>query len=101
MNVQILMLLNQLCLGNISFTVTSAFRTPITNKVAGGVPTSQHLTGDAIDIAPVNISLNSFVKYIDSLCLPYDQYIIYPERGFVHLSFANPSKTPRYMKFKK
>ena len=40
-----------LCL-NLHFTITSAKRSPAVNKAVGGVPNSQHLVGEAIDIKP-------------------------------------------------
>ena len=37
---------------NLHFTVTSAKRSIAENKAAGGVPKSQHLFGEAIDLKP-------------------------------------------------
>ena len=37
---------------NLHFSVTSAKRSIAENKVAGGVPNSQHLVGEAVDIKP-------------------------------------------------
>lgn len=69
--------------------VNSGFRCPELNAKVGGVPTSQHLKGEAADIAP-NISyatVNSQVeiaRLAKSLGLPFDQMILYPT--FVHFS---------------
>ena len=49
---------------NIHFTVTSAFRTKEQNDACNGSKTSQHLTGDAIDLKPVDLSVDGFILNI-------------------------------------
>ena len=44
--------LNHLLSFNLHITITSAKRTIAQNQAAGGVPTSQHLFGEAIDLKP-------------------------------------------------
>ena len=46
---------------NIHFTVTSAYRTEEQNKACNGASNSQHLTGDAIDLKPVDSSVDDFI----------------------------------------
>ena len=79
---------------NIHFTVTSAFRTEEQNNACNGSKTSQHLTGDAIDLKPVNLSVDAFILLIKDSPFSYDQLIKY--RTFVHISFARNRK-PRQM----
>lgn len=79
---------------NIHFTVTSAFRTEEQNDACNGSKTSQHLTGDAIDLKPVDSSLDSFLLIIKGSPFKFDQFIKY--RTFVHVSFARGRK-PRQM----
>lgn len=79
---------------NIHFTVTSAFRTVAQNDACNGSKNSQHLTGDAIDLKPVDLSIDEFISIVKSSPITFDQFIKY--RTFVHISFARGRK-PRQM----
>lgn len=62
--------------------INSGYRCPELNRVVGGVPTSQHIKGEAADVAcndPYALALLAH-----DLGLPYDQMILYPT--FVHFS---------------
>lgn len=62
--------------------INSGYRCPELNKEVGGQPTSQHVKGEAADIAcgnPVELA-----RLAVRLKLPFDQMILYPT--FVHLS---------------
>ena len=62
--------------------VNSGYRFKELNELVGGVPTSQHVKGEAADIAADNpYKLACLAR---NLKLPYDQMILYPE--FVHFS---------------
>lgn len=94
MNPELMKFVEWLLRQNIHFTVTSAFRTEEQNNACNGVKTSQHLTGDAIDLKPVNLSVDAFISLIKKSFFPYDQLIKY--RTFIHISFARYRK-PRHM----
>lgn len=79
---------------NVHFTVTSAFRTKEQNDACNGSKTSQHLTGDAIDLKPISCSVDGFIAKINSSPFTFDQVIKY--HTFVHISFARGRK-PRQM----
>lgn len=79
---------------NVHFTVTSAFRTESQNEACNGSRTSQHLTGDAIDLKPVDLSVDDFILKIKSSSFEFDQLIKY--RTFVHISFSR-FREPRRM----
>lgn len=86
--------LEYLLLANVHYTVTSARRTPEQNKACNGVPNSQHLTGEAIDIKPYgSTKFDELIELIHSYsdCVdPFDQLILYPT--FIHLSFGPRSR---------
>ena len=62
--------------------INSGYRCDELNTAVGGVPTSQHVKGEAADIAfpkPIELARMAVDNY-----LPFDQMIIYPT--FVHFS---------------
>lgn len=62
--------------------INSGYRCPELNTLVGGVPSSQHVKGEAADIActkPVRLAQLAY-----DLQLPFDQLILYPT--FVHIS---------------
>ena len=63
-------------------TVNSGYRCPELNREVGGVPTSQHVKGEAADVACETPRELAQLAY--DLGLPYDQMILYPT--FVHFS---------------
>ena len=77
-----------------SFYFTSAFRTKEQNEACNGSENSQHLTGDAIDLKPLDFSVDSLIFVIKDSPFKFDQLIKY--RTFVHISFARGCK-PRQM----
>ena len=94
MNPELMQFVEWLLRWNIHFTVTSAYRTEEQNKACNGSANSQHLTGDAIDLKPVDFSVDDFILKIKGSPFKFDQLIKY--RTFVHVSFARCRK-PRQM----
>ena len=94
MNSVLMQFVEWLLCRNIHFTVTSAFRTEEQNNACNGSKTSQHLTGDAIDLKPVDSSVDGFILKIKGSPFKFDQLIKY--RTFVHVSFAR-GRMPRQM----
>ena len=76
--------LNHLLSFNLHITITSAKRTIAQNQAAGGVPNSQHLIGEAIDLKPYGST-----SYSDSVHV-FDQLILYPT--FIHISFGDRNR---------
>lgn len=94
MNPELMKFIEWLLHRNIHVTITSAFRTKEQNNACNGSKNSQHLTGDAIDLKPVNLSVEDFISLIKNSPFTFDQLIKY--RTFVHVSFARGRK-PRQM----
>lgn len=76
--------------------INSAYRNPQKNAAIGGVPNSQHITGQAADIAPVPATLENYKKLWDILVAGnYDQVIWERAKAFtgkpshLHVSY-NP-----------
>ena len=94
MNYILMCFLEHLLVFNLHFTVTSAKRSIAENKAAGGVPNSQHLFGQAIDIKPYgsttyNRLLDHIHIYSDNTHV-FDQLILYPT--FIHVSFSERNR---------
>ena len=94
MNCTLMHFLEYLLYSNVHFTITSARRTPEQNKACNGVPTSQHLTGEAIDMKPYgSTTYNRLLEYIhrysDNIH-GFDQLILYPT--FIHISFGHRNR---------
>ena len=62
--------------------VNSWFRSPALNKAVGGVQTSAHLRGLAVDF---QVSSTEFRRVAKAKIVEYDQAIYYPSRSFMHL----------------
>lgn len=94
MNCTLMHFLEYLLYSNVHFTITSARRTPEQNKACNGVPTSQHLTGEAVDMKPYgsttyNWLLEYIHRYSDNIH-GFDQLILYPT--FIHISFGHRNR---------
>lgn len=94
MNPELMKFIEWLLCRNIHFVVTSALRTKAQNDACNGSQTSQHLTGDAIDIQPLSLSVDTFISEVKGSSFNFDQLIKY--RNFVHISFARGRK-PRQL----
>lgn len=94
MNPSLMNFIEWLLRWNIHFSVTSALRTKSQNEACGGSANSQHLTGDAVDLSPLGLSVDDFIMKIKLSGFEFDQLIKY--RTFVHISFARGRK-PRQM----
>lgn len=95
MNPELMKFIEWLLLRNIHFTVTSSLRTVEQNDACNGAKNSQHLTGDAVDLKPVDFPIGVFYSLVEDSPFKFDQLIRY--RTFIHVSFARGCK-PRQMK---
>jgi hypothetical protein len=94
MNVSLMRFLEHLLCFNLHFTITSAKRSIAENEAAGGVPNSQHLLGQAIDMKPYGSTtysrlLEHIHDFSDTVHV-FDQLILYPT--FIHISFGGRNR---------
>lgn len=94
MNYTLMHFFEYLLYSNAHFSVTSARRTPEQNEAAGGVPTSQHLVGEAVDIKPYGSTTYSrlleCIHIFSDNVHTFDQLILYPT--FIHISFCSRNR---------
>lgn len=82
---------------NSPIVIDSGYRCSRLNRALGGVSTSQHLTGSAADIRPLDnaniVALWSFVlKLIDNGTIKVSQAILYRKKRFIHLGLYTGKK---------
>lgn len=73
--------------------VTSGYRSPHLNAAVGGVPTSAHMDGCAVDIALCHLStrkmsdlFNLITNMVDDRVIDIDQVIYYRKKKIIHIS---------------
>lgn len=81
--------------------VNSGYRCKELNEKVGGVPTSYHTKGLAVDGVPIGMPVKEAWEKIKNseFSQILDQCILYPEKNFIHFGFTD--KAPRQQFFKK
>jgi putative chitinase len=74
-------------LGHRAITVTSWYRNPAVNKAVGGVPTSHHALGLAVDFRVAGLTGLAAAQLLGASDLQFDQLIWYRPTDVLHLSF--------------
>ena len=93
--------------GDDPIIINSGFRSPEVNKAVGGVPTSNHLTGCAVDIRC--IGMEQALRYASILLdisdmsrEDFDELLIEQKRSVIWIHFAvRPSENRRRCNFKR
>lgn len=67
--------------------ITSGYRCPDVNKLAGGAKNSQHLKGQAVDFIVKDISPSKIIDFIRKSGVEFDQ-LINEYNKWVHISFV-------------
>lgn len=75
---------------NKPITITSGYRCKELNRAVGGVATSQHQNGCAADFVVGSAEGNRrlFDKIKSSGSVPFDQLILEPKAGWIHISYV-------------
>lgn len=66
--------------------INSGYRCLKLNTAVGGVPTSQHVQGQAVDMKVDGMTSYEIAQAVLDLHLPYDQMILYDD--FIHISIG-------------
>lgn len=85
-NPKLIELLEQLRynIGGYPLTINSGYRCPTHNKNVGGVSNSQHVLGNAADVArPSALTMGEFKWYVEQL--PFDGIGVYRDSDFIHM----------------
>lgn len=79
-------------------TVTSGYRSPSVNKLIGGSSSSQHMSGEAVDLASSRFSSSeAFAKWFLAQGLPFDQIVWYApnQSSHIHISLKRSGNRGR------
>jgi len=93
--------------GDDPIIINSGFRSPEVNKAVGGVPTSNHLTGCAVDIRCIGVEqalryASILLDISDMSREDFDELLIEQKRSVVWIHFAvRPSENRRRCNFKR
>lgn len=87
---------------NAPVVITSGYRCSRLNSMCGGVPDSQHRTGNAADFYVENYSRKDMKRLFMQLSeiIDYDQLILYTSRCFIHVSYRD-AESNRHQAFMK
>ena len=80
--------------------ITSGYRTPEYNKQIGGSPTSQHCKGEAVDMQPLNKSIQEVFEIIKKE-FDFDQVILEKNNSgaeWIHVSYKIIGNRKKAMK---
>lgn len=72
--------------------VTSGYRPPAINRAAGGSPSSDHVTAEAIDLAPIDwVDWFRVLEFAVLESLPFDQWILehFDSKGIPYVSHVS------------
>lgn len=79
--------------------VTSGFRSPEVNRLAGGVPGSQHVKGEAADCY-TPLGARRLLAVLLASDISFDQAILYRKKNFLHISYRNPTANRKAVLYK-
>ena len=78
--------------------ISSGFRNSQVNKLVGGVATSQHTKGQAVDFTVAGMSVAQVVEFIKKSGIEYDQ-LINEYNKWVHISFVKGKNRKQVLKY--
>ncbi len=81
-----------------SIRVNSGYRSPLVNKSVGGVPTSQHIKGEAADITGGSKEENKVLFDLIKNTLDFDQLINERDYTWIHVSYKTKGNRKQILK---
>lgn len=78
--------------------ITSGYRCPEVNKLVGGVTTSQHTKGQAVDFIIHDLTSSQIIEKIKTFNIEYDQLINEYDK-WVHISFNKNKNRKQILKY--
>ena len=78
--------------------ISSGYRNSEVNKLVGGVATSQHTKGQAVDFTVAGMSVAQVVEFIKKSGIEYDQ-LINEYNKWVHISFVKGKNRKQVLKY--
>jgi zinc D-Ala-D-Ala carboxypeptidase len=84
-------------------TITSGYRSPELSEAIGSKSTSQHCTGNAVDMEVLSVSNLEVALWIENHC-DFDQLILEyytgePNSGWIHVSYKDGSNRKQVLTF--
>lgn len=84
-------------------TITSGYRSPQLSEAIGSKSTSQHCTGNAVDMEVLSVSNLEVALWIENHC-DFDQLILEyytgePNSGWIHVSYKDGSNRKQVLTF--
>ena len=77
-----------------TFHITSAYRSPMYNKLIGGAKNSFHTTGKAIDVSMSGLTSTQIKTFIQLASqVGFNGMAYYPKENFIHLDIRSSPKT--------
>ncbi len=78
--------------------ITSGYRNPLVNRLVGGVNSSQHTKGQAVDFTVLGITPNQIISIIKTSKIEFDQLINEYDK-WVHISYNKGKNRKRVLKY--
>lgn len=78
--------------------ITSGYRNPLVNRLVGGVNSSQHTKGQAVDFTVLGITPNQIISIIKTSKIEFDQLINEYDK-WVHISYNKGKNRKQVFKY--
>ena len=83
---------------NAPMVITSGFRNPIVNRLVGGVDSSQHAKGQAVDFTVKGMTPSQIISILKTSKIEFDQLINEYDK-WVHISYNKGKNRKQVLKY--